>query len=311
MPRYYRLLRDAVVVSPKKNWGPQILGAGSIVDWILTPAGTEPTLEIPAEIHVHWRDVAGREEEGWLAPRTLMEKVHGRTALSLEPANGDGIGALDRLRYHLAWFNARRYINGKSKQSLVQYLAAHAAQLLPELHLVVRELGGKTKPSDDKFTVAQRVIRLVLKQEIDMAKAAAAVEETTEDVTPAKSSKKSSKKGKASKSGKKAAPADKEVKRAVAKEPAGEGRRSMAQGIGETLIPLLKKSKAEGADETRKIAQSLADGKTPSAKQMVKLRDGVNAAAAEAREAGKNDLSSELSSANRIVRRVARSLAAE
>jgi hypothetical protein len=78
----------------------------------------------------------------------------------------------------------------------------------------------------------------------------------------------------------------------------------MGHTTGAALVPMLKKAKADGA--VVKLAERLAADETLSRTQLEKLRDAVNEAAATAREKEHTDLAAQLSSANRLVRRLAR-----
>jgi hypothetical protein len=93
----------------------------------------------------------------------------------------------------------------------------------------------------------------------------------------------------------------KNVKKAAKKEVEATAPRGSVIG---GLYDLLKKA---GAKHGLSAAKKLASGTELSKKELIELRDNVNAAAEAAREAGKGSLSSNLSAANRSVRRMARS----
>lgn len=174
-----------------------------------------------------------------------------------------------------------------------------------EVAYVMRDLGLKLKESDDERSIIDRIVRAVkpaVPQENGTMKAsqaeaankksrAAAVEqdedEDEEEVVQTKKSKKS-KKAKAAKS-------DDEGDEEGDSAPRG------GAAIGETLVSLLPK----GSDG-RKLAQRLADGEELSAKQLGALQTSINEAATEAREEENGKKASQLSSANRIVRRMRR-----
>lgn len=109
------------------------------------------------------------------------------------------------------------------------------------------------------------------------------------------SAKKSTRKGKAAK-------AEKVTKKAKAPRQESEGRVPASVNLGMALQPLLKGTKVAS------VAKSLAAGDTPKKKDMENLRDSINELAVKAREAEDFDRASELSSLNRIVRRIHRSL---
>lgn len=90
------------------------------------------------------------------------------------------------------------------------------------------------------------------------------------------------------------------AKRVSAEAPA----RSMARTVGNTLLPLLEKAGAKR--DCISIAKHLANDESVTKKQLHELRDAINELATEARGNNKESLASSLSSANRLVRRLAR-----
>lgn len=176
-----------------------------------------------------------------------------------------------------------------------------------EVAYVMRDLGLKLLPSDDERRIIDRIVRAVkpavpqengtmkasqaeassAKATNRKAKAAAAdVEDEDEEVEAPKSKK------------------SKKAKRAPAEDEGGDEGESAPRGgsaVGETLVTLLPK----GSDG-RKMAQRLADGEELSVKQLGSLQTIINEAATEAREEDNGKKASQLSSCNRIVRRMRR-----
>lgn len=209
---------------------------------------------------------------------------------------------------------AQRHVMALKKHALAGSIGVvvYCEQLLTmypgEVAYVMRDLGLKLKDSDDEQSIIARIVRAIspavqetstmkASQQAAQAstkrarKAAAEAEDMDEDEVeeedeaPAKKSKKS-KKAKA------------------AADDEDEGEESAARGgtaVGETLTTLLGK----GTDG-RKLAQRLADGEDLSAKQLGALQAAINEAATEAREEENGKKASQLSSANRIVRRMRR-----
>lgn len=173
-----------------------------------------------------------------------------------------------------------------------------------EVAYVMRDLGLKLKDSDDERSIIDRIVRAVQpavpKENQVMKKSQAknanreADEIESEDEDEAEEEAPKSKKSK--KSAKRSAKADAD------EDEGGESAPRGGTALGETLISLLPK----GSDG-RKLAQKLADGEELSAKQLGALQDAVNEAAGEAREEDNGKKASQLSSANRIVRRMRRS----
>jgi uncharacterized damage-inducible protein DinB len=210
-------------------------------------------------LECQWFDVVGRLFTGWIAS-TTQRTPHGGPCLHEPWQLAEAASAVDVLRGELAMAGI----------DPVAYIATHGRTHKGQTLLlnVIRELGGrlKYKDADNPETVIIRAARMVLNREVTMA-------EATQEVTK-------SKKAKGGKAGK-AKAVEQEVTKRASKEPETE-RRSQGQGIGETLVPLLKKAKA---DDARKLAQKLADGDQLSAKQLGTLRDAVNEAAGAMREA--------------------------
>lgn len=106
--------------------------------------------------------------------------------------------------------------------------------------------------------------------------------------------------------GKKKAPAKgkKTTGKKKGKKPADRKPRadSMMKGLGATLKKLLKGNKKVG-----KIITLLTKNETPTNAQLIALRDEIKAQAAKARKEDDGSRSSELSAANRLVRRLERS----
>lgn len=281
-----RLLAPALVVplhEPSwmlaQRWTPQALGVGSVVE-LISGAMISPITGKVNEIYVKWIDVVEREVKGWLAADTPMDVkaqklLNIRSDLTLSP--WDVVREKIALKEMLAkdWF----ILEGPNHADL--------------LHAVVRELGGKSKKTDDINEVIIRVVRLTTKENITMSDITEA-KDAAAAVTKSKSS--GSKKG----AGKKSAKKSKGSKKSVGAAPRA---RSMSRTTGETLVPLLKKV---GAPQALKLATQLANDKDLNKKDLQKLRDLVNEAAEKAREKKQGAVASTLSSANRLVRRLAR-----
>lgn len=296
--RHYQLLRAAVVVPTPRvpKWHPQHLGQGAVVKVrgvMAAPSGAQ-------ELLVSWRDVVGRETDGWLSPRTLLRPAAPGTMYRAFHNEDDAVSMEDTLRHAAG-------MKGVSIPEWLETPAGRTTKTLALLEEVVRELGGRTKSSDDYITVARRVCRLLNIQEPHMARKNSAPEET-EVVEAAPRSSKAKAKARANGRAAKAAEAEaptKKARKAEAQVEAAETTRSSAvESCGNLVAPLLKKAGADAS--VQKLAQRMAQGTPLSKKQYLQLRDGVNAAAAQAREDDNGSLASELSAANRLVRRLSR-----
>lgn len=272
-----RLMAPALVVPlgedwMNKPWQAQVLGVGSVVE-LVDGAMVSPITHKVNEIYIKWVDIVGRQVKGWLAAHTPMD----HKARELSNVRGDlQIGPWDQVRE--AAFN--------TGNSAKDWLIMDGPNHVDLLHRVVRELGGKSKKTDSADELIIRAIRLTTGETLTMSE----VNEAREGAEP-----KSSKKGGAKKSSKKSS----KKAKGGAKAPA----RSMARTTGETLLPLLKKV---GASSAVKYAVALSSGKTLKKSDLQKLRDLVNEAAEKAREKKQGAVASTLSSANRLVRRLAR-----
>jgi hypothetical protein len=278
MPNYRRLLAAAVVAPMPEDWmqaqpwQAQVLGAGSIVE--LLKAEPSPITAKANELFVRWIDHAGREVKGWLAYATPIN-VGGR-GLTFVGREDLKIGSWDELRERI--FN--------SGLTAKQYIALNSTEQeqLTQLQAVIRELGGRIKNSDDDGTIITRAIRLTTGEDITMDD----VQEERASAAPA-AAKKSGKKGGKKGGGKKQAKGSVKVK-----------RQPMSVTVGTSLLALGISGSA------KQLATKLSKGEELKKKQLVELRDSINEAASKAREEKKGKVASQLSSANRLVRRLAR-----
>lgn len=278
----YRKLLAAAVVAPMyedwmqaQPWQAQVLGVGSVVEMLATQMPS-PITGRETELFVRWIDHAGRTVKGWLAKGTPMNV--GGHGLTFVGRNDLKIGAWDNLRERI--FNS-----GLTAKTYIALNSTEQTQLT-QLTAVIRELGGRIKNSDDDSTIITRAIRLTTGEDITM-------EEVTQEresaaASPAKSSRKGSKRGKKG-SSKKQAKGSVKVK-----------RQPMSVTVGLSLIALGLTGSA------KQLATRLSKGEELKKKQLEELRDGINEAASKARDEKKGKVASQLSSANRLVRRLAR-----
>lgn len=235
--------------------------------------GPSPT-GIPHELPVTYVDAAGTERHGWIEPWALVSKAKKqiKTLKPHEPHDAEaGLSAVDMCRDAMH----------RTGDTLFTFMAKHGEQFLPTLKRVVRERGGITYKSDDPQTIIVRALRMIHDREVTM-------KEVDEARTTTKG-KRAAKKGAAKKGSAK-----------TEKKEAGPRANSMRVSVGNALVPLLQK----GA--TRKLAKQLQSDEELSKSQLTTLRDGINEQAASAREDGNGKLASQLSAANRVVRRLAR-----
>lgn len=308
-----RVVNSVLVVPDTPTWGAQLLGPGSVLD-----VETEPSPGVLGidEIAVRWVDVAGRETGGWIAQTALVEPatraqqhalVNVRNDLDMEP--------FDRLRDYA---RSQQLKDPRGRWTFPRWLRIFGDAHINALAAAVRELGGIVRGTETSVELGRRVLRLAVNQEHLMSTDTdTSVEETAAPTKSKKASKPSASKPAVTKGKPKAektAPAVEKPAKA-AKSPAKKAAAtessdvSASQRLGESLVKLLKK--VGNPDPAAGIAEKMATGKAPTAKQLTQLRDGINEAASLARSKDKGELASELSAANRNVRRLARSAAAE
>lgn len=267
--RFRKLLKAALVVPVDPAWAPQALGAGTIVE-LIDERPDAPPRALASDVLIRFQDAAARQPLGWLWERTPLKQAGG--PLRRQAWETDE---------YLSSVDWARDLMAQPGQDARTWLCVEGPKQLDLLKRVVRELGGRVEARDGKLTVVRRAIRLILNQEVS-------VEEVQETQRAARGRKTSAKH---------------RVKAKVNRRVEGNGkaerapRRSAGQSVGEKLVALMK---GNG------LARSLAGGKELSKKQLVQLRDEINERAAKAREAGQGKLASQLSSANRLVRRLAR-----
>jgi hypothetical protein len=294
-----KLVRAALVIPEQRGWGTQALGPGSVVDVLdadsESPIGTR-------EVAVRWVDVAERVNTGWIARTSDLSNSLPKHAQLSNVREDLKLSAVDRLRdaiWHQFWL---AHAQGKRREpwSLIEWCSIFGPAHLPELRAVARDLGVRLS-SDEPDDIIRRVLRPFLNREVDMSEIETAREGAAEGGTATKTRKSSAKKSTKKSAGKKASA---NAKPAAKRVEAETSRASMGHTTGAALVPMLKKAKADGA--VVKLAERLAADETLSRTQLEKLRDAVNEAAATAREKEHTDLAAQLSSANRLVRRLAR-----
>ena len=223
--KYMRLLEPSVIVPQHdgSHKNPLDMSAGSIVGVM---KHNKPSLVTGRanEVYVRWQETPKRVGMGWLPKTARLVRSVNTKSLRFIPRQGDDrLTAWDTLRYaaliHKGW-TVRRWLEEIGDVQV------------PLIHAVIRELGGKVPRSDDP----RLAIRLALKQinpkeNTNMSRNRAEIEEQDEDVTPTKSSKKS-KKGKTSS---KKASSKKESTR-----EGGPGRTSMYSG--KVIVKLVKEN---------------------------------------------------------------------
>ena len=87
------------------------------------------------------------------------------------------------------------------------------------------------------------------------------------------------------------------------KQPAKKGLDDeKVRGLGKAL----SKHQAKLPNGAKATVKALSDGKVPSNKALVSLRDGINETSAKMRQAEQPEVAKELSNLNRLVRRLER-----
>jgi hypothetical protein len=301
-----RAVQSVLVVPDQARWGAQALGPGSILDVEVEP--TPSVLGID-EVRVRWVDVIGREVDGWISQVAMVEPLRNPSQSALLNVREDlRVEPFDRLR-HLV--RQQQLNDPKGQWTMASWLRILGDAHIHALAAAVRELGGIIRGTENHVELSRRILRLAVNQEHLMTTDTHTVDET-EVTPPVKKAKKAATKPApakttAKKSATKPAPTVEKAAKSPRKSTAESG--SASQRLGESLVKLLKR--AGGSEAAQAIATKMAEGKTATAKQLTQLRDGINEAAGVAREKEKGELASELSAANRNVRRLARSAASE
>lgn len=277
--KYRELTQQLLVVPVAKHWLPRCLGVGSIVG---LPEKNDLIPPNPLGLHepaILYIDEAGRGIIGFLRQGATAYMRDSRSNTSTTPCDPSApLAPVDQLREIIA----------KSRMPARVWLEKKGSKRPKLLRRVVRELGGNGK-KDDADQLVIRLTRMLFKEEVNMARTTAVEETETAEERPAKKSRKAASNG-----------GEKEVSKKAAREPETE-RHTQAQSAGEALLAI------KGVTGTvKKMAQRLADGEELSKKQLTELRDAINAAAAEAREADEGKTASAYSAANKIVRRLQR-----
>lgn len=240
-------------------------------------------------------DSAGREQYGHVDSSTVLvpaPKAREPVSIGWQPADGSRLPIIDVLRERVTL----------ARTTSVAYLNTHrSAAHLALYSAIIRERGGNVKATDDADRITERLARMILTQEArDMARKQAVAETEEQDEQEETEQEEAPR---AKRSAKKAAAKKGAAKRA-ANESNGEGRTPMGVSLGKALVPLLREAGVKG--DALKTAKALESGETVKKAQLIALRDSVNEAAAAAREEDNTKLSSQLSGANRVVRRLSR-----
>lgn len=311
---FKKLLHPALVIPINAKWQPQALGAGSVVrvKQPIVDMSVHP-LRLNGELWVEWMDSVGRCSFGWLAKNTATSTPGITKKLQYVARLSD-----DRLPA----FDTVREMAMQSHRSFRRWLEKSGKKYPDQLRAVVRELGGRTTTEDDGPTLVTRLGRMILNEEIhSMARnkgRKVAEEELVEDEEPEeiddeggdtevdeeetgdededeeeepaprkkKSAKKSAKKGKSKKGD---------------DEEGGGETRSAKVTIGTALLALVK-----GKKDLTRAAKALMADEDFTKKQLIQLRDDINAYAADLREKDDSKTASQLSAVNRQVRRLSR-----
>jgi hypothetical protein len=270
-----KVVHVALVVPDERRWLGQAVGAGSIVR-LIEPRKPSPLTQQMDEPYVEWIDNVGRTSLGWLARTTTLEKAPVKTTQLVNSRDGElRLHPVDRLR-DLVVMSRKDESSVKSPWTLLTWCSKFGHEHLDVFRDVIRELGGRTPTDEDAHTTIRRALRLILQQEVTMS-----------DVNTAPSS----------------APAKKASKGKKTAKTTEAPARSMARTASTNAVTALEKA---GAPKTLvSLAKKLADNSLTK-KEMTELRDGINAQASAAREAKKGGVATQLSSVNRIVRRIIR-----
>jgi len=255
----------------------------------------------------------GRLWPGWLAPATTLALVPPEEVPALASpkwstvnTSNDGalVSALDELRWIVGTTWPRkgfdRFNEPVEPYNLPLWLCHFGLQHHILLTRVVTELAPDASVPTDANALIQLVIRLTTHEEITMSEisqaqsdAATAKAKTTASKSIAKSAKSKAKKSKPAKPAKVA----KAKKEHTPRVPAGIV-------IGTQLVEL-KLLKGDGLA----AAKALAAGETLKITALRTLKDDIKAAALASRQEKQSKAATQLSTANRLIRRLIRALA--
>lgn len=287
-----RLERDALFITadPRDGW---CLPKGTTV--ALLHNVPSPLTGRENERHVSAPDAIGRLWRGWIAVSTPTTEAptsasivrtwkRGTIPILWEVNRIMKLTALDQLR-ELVLRTAPREGFDKRGQPVNPYdvftwLCRFSREQRPLLERVLRQF-KKPVPKDDVQLVS-RLCKLTLNEEVSMSK----IQKTRKQLIKTEQHKAA------------VAAAEKPTKKG--KRTAAPKARSMARTVGEALLSI------QVLSAVHTIARRLVQEKV-SHKELLQLKKAINKTAAQLREKGKSSLASQLSSQNRLVRRLERS----
>lgn len=284
---YARLKADALfVIRVGHAWA---LPRGTVVRQL--PVTPSPVTGQKNELYVMAPDAGGRIWRGWLDASTALEPISDKAGASSrsvwKSVTHLNIPPIDELRESIVLAVPRGGYNKRELPvepwTLFDWCCVNGTAKRAKLEAVLKQF-KKSIPKDAVDVIA-KVVKLILPQE---------------EVTMARITKTRARLNRTAR--REAAAKDVTVERKNRSESdrrKGERRANrMPQTVGEALLALK-------IPALRGTAQKLVKG-SASRKDLVALRETINAAADKARERGKKSLASQLSAQNRLVRRLER-----
>lgn len=288
---YARLKADALfVIRVGHAWA---LPKGTTVS--LLPDAPSPVTGQKSELHVLAPDAGGRPWRGWLDRSTPLEKISEKDGASSrsvwKSVTHLNIPPIDELRESVVLTVPRGGYNKRELPvdpwTMFDWLCVHGTAKRAKLEAVLQQF-KKSIPKDAVDVIA-KVVKLILpNEEVTMARITKTRARLNRD------SRRQAAQAKAS-----TAVVVERKQRSESDRRKGERRANrMPQTVAEALLALKIPALRPGANK-------LAKG-TASRKDLLALRETINAAADKARERGKKSLASQLSAQNRLVRRLER-----
>ena len=280
------------------------------------------SLEFEKEVHVYWNN-----QHGWIARKTRMTKkdprkrvARGRIYLTTwdklrtkvadtPPPQGFNKRGLDVwLSLDRWWIRVGYDLPLKFRRSVFRFLGITFPKRIEQQIQLLTLRTARRKYTLDEI---RELRRLYLKRQKEIARREERKRQMAEKAAAAKAKKQASKKTTKKKAAKKTVKkkTTKKAKGSSKKKASGKTGRSMVRTVGTALESALKKTKASTeVTRAKKTIAIMVKGTTPSHPAMERLRDDLNDIAMDAREANNTILSSKLSTQNRLVRRIERSL---
>lgn len=293
---YARLKADALfVISVGHAWA---LPKGTTIQVLQNAPSCVTGTE--SELHVQAPDAGGRPWRGWIARSTPLEALSDTAGAASKTVwkttvTHFALPAIDALREAVVLTLPRGGHNKRGQATdpwtFFDWLCVHGVEKRAKLEATLKQF-RKAIPKDGTELI-QKVVKVVLDEDVSTGRISKNRARLNSDAALLKALRDAERQLKENATMKRTSKKAEKVARQSAPRT-----NSMSKTVGESLLALK-------IPALRPYANKLVKGDT-SRKDLVALRDVINAAAGKARERGKKSLASQLSSQNRLVRRLER-----